>query len=65
MTVIALDRLRTGINARLGLTGTPDALSLPQVLESATWKGGREIAKKLRPKTGGPPVNVLSDGTVF
>lgn len=64
MTVIALDRLRDGINDRLDLKGS-GALSLPQVLESATWKGGREVAKRLRPKTGGPPINVVSDGTVF
>lgn len=39
-------------------------LSLPQILESATWKGGREIAKEKRP-TGGPPIDIASDGTVF
>ena len=40
-------------------------LSLAQVLESATWKGGREIAKEKRPETGGPPIDIESDGTVF
>ncbi|KAF8332420.1 DUF1688-domain-containing protein [Cantharellus anzutake] len=40
-------------------------LSLPQILESATWKGGREIAKQKRPSTGGPPIDIESDGTVF
>jgi hypothetical protein len=40
-------------------------LTLAQVLESATWKGGREIAKQKRPETGGPPIDIESDGTVF
>jgi Protein of unknown function (DUF1688) len=40
-------------------------LSLAQVLESATWKGGREIAKQRRPGAGGPPIDIESDGTVF
>lgn len=43
---------------------TPD-LALAQVLESATWKGGREIAKQKRPETAGPPIEIESDGTVF
>ncbi|KAG8742420.1 hypothetical protein FRC10_001554 [Ceratobasidium sp. 414] len=40
-------------------------LALAQVLESATWKGGREIAKQKRPETEGPPIEIESDGTVF
>ena len=40
-------------------------LSLAQVLESATWKAGREIAKQKRPLTSGPPIDIESDGTVF
>ena len=39
--------------------------TLPQILESATWKGGREIAARLRPETKGPPIEIISDGTVF
>ena len=30
-----------------------------------TWKLGREVAAKLRPHTKGPPIEVISDGTVF
>lgn len=59
VTVIALDRIAKAINKKLGVE-----LTLAQVLESATWKGGREIAKKRR-SDGGPPINVLLDGTVF
>lgn len=59
VTVIALDRIAAAINQKLGVE-----LTLAQVLESATWKGGREIAKKKR-SDGGPPINVLLDGTIF
>ncbi|GJJ14595.1 hypothetical protein Clacol_008861 [Clathrus columnatus] len=61
MTVIELDRVANLIRKKLN---APD-LSLPQILESATWKGGREIAKVKRPATGGPPIDIISDGTVF
>ncbi|KAE8269770.1 hypothetical protein A4X09_0g2570 [Tilletia walkeri] len=60
MTVVLLDRLAQGLNEKLGAK-----LSLQQVLESASWKGGREIAKQLRPETGGPPIDIISDGTLF
>ncbi|KAI0672608.1 hypothetical protein C8Q78DRAFT_1078120 [Trametes maxima] len=63
MTVIELDRIADEIRKQLGLTR--EQLSLAQVLESATWKGGREIAKQKRPATGGPPIDIESDGTVF
>jgi hypothetical protein len=97
VTICMLDRLRDGINSKLGVQ-----LSLPQVLEGpsrrrssmqmvtaristmaeceagkggsssregysegATWKGGREIAKQLRPETGGPPFQYVATGDVF
>lgn len=63
MTVIELDRIADSIRRKYKLGN--DQLTLAQVLESATWKGGREIAKKLRPATGGPPIEIESDGTVF
>ncbi|CCM00360.1 uncharacterized protein FIBRA_02390 [Fibroporia radiculosa] len=63
MTVIELDRIAAAIRQKLGLTA--EQLSLAQVLESATWKAGREIAKERRPATGGPPIDIESDGTVF
>ncbi|KAH9857373.1 hypothetical protein C2E23DRAFT_881004 [Lenzites betulinus] len=64
MTVIELDRIADEIRAQLGGL-TREQLTLAQVLESATWKGGREIAKAKRPATGGPPIDIQSDGTVF
>lgn len=57
------DRIADLIRGQLNLTA--DDLSLAQVLEGATWKGGREIAKIKRPQTGGPPIEIDSDGTVF
>ncbi|KAG6809716.1 hypothetical protein H0H92_015037 [Tricholoma furcatifolium] len=63
MTVIELDRIADAIRSELGLTS--EQLTLAQVLESATWKGGREIAKQRRPTTSGPPIEIESDGTVF
>ncbi|KAG6887673.1 hypothetical protein C0995_013625 [Termitomyces sp. Mi166 len=63
MTVIELDRIANAIRTKLGLTS--EQLTLAQILEGATWKGGREIAKQKRPGTGGPPIEIESDGTVF
>lgn len=57
------DRIADAIRKELGLTA--DKLSLAQILEGATWKGGREIAKEKRPETGGPPIEIESDGTLF
>lgn len=61
MTVIELDRIAAQIRTAVGTD-----LSLPQILEAATWKGGRQIAKERRgDKGGGPPIEIESDGTVF
>ena len=57
------DRIANGLRQRFNLDS--EQLTLAQVLESATWKGGREIARKRRPETGGPPIDIISDGTVF
>jgi len=62
MTVIELDRIHLQIHDYLKIPSA--TLSLPQVLEAATWKGGREIAKEKR-DGGGPPIDIISDGTVF
>ncbi|CAE6474930.1 hypothetical protein ACGC1H_006220 [Rhizoctonia solani] len=61
MTVIELDRIAEALRKHLNAP----SLTLAQVLESATWKGGREIAKQKRPETSGPPIEIESDGTVF
>ena len=62
LTVILLDRIAATIRQKLGM----DARSLPlaKVLEGGTWAAGRKIAAELRPE-GTPPIQILSDGTVF
>ncbi|KAJ5199271.1 Protein of unknown function DUF1688 [Penicillium cf. griseofulvum] len=64
-TVGFLDDLLEEVNSQLGLKGPEDQLSLAQMLEAGTWKGGREIAEVSRPNTKEPPIMIRSDGTVF
>jgi hypothetical protein len=56
---------RVSVAIRQALTLTESQLTLAQLLEGATWKGGREVAKLRRPSTGGPPIEIESDATVF
>jgi hypothetical protein len=51
LTVIYLDIIKKKVEVKLG-----QKLALVQVLEGGTWTAGREIAAKLRPKDGGPPI---------
>jgi hypothetical protein len=62
LTVALLDELAALVRARLDL----DAESLPlmKILEGGTWTAGRRAARARR-AAGGPPVAVVSDGTVF
>lgn len=62
LTVIALDRLADAVRAKLGLDAA--AFPLARVLEGGTWAAGRRIAAQRRPG-GAPPVQIVSDGTVF
>ncbi len=62
LTVALLDKLAEGLRQRLGMDA--EALPLAKVLEGGTWAAGRIIARKLR-ADGPPPINVISDGTVF
>jgi hypothetical protein len=63
LTVALLDRVAPMVRERLGVTAK--AFPLACVLEGGTWAAGRRIAHQLRPADGGPPVKVISDGTVF
>ncbi|KAH8805763.1 hypothetical protein F5884DRAFT_678692 [Xylogone sp. PMI_703] len=63
-TVGFLDMLLEEVNNSLGLFGM-DRLTLPQMLEAGSWKGGRELAEVSRPNTKVPPIQIMSDGTVF
>ncbi|KAF1991165.1 DUF1688-domain-containing protein [Aulographum hederae CBS 113979] len=64
VTVGFLDELLCEVNMMLDLKGS-EALTLPQMLEAGSWKGGRELAEIQRPNTKEPPIMILSDGTVF
>ena len=62
LTVALLDRLAPLVWERLGLEADPPPLV--RLLEGGTWSAGRRIAAERRPG-GGPPIEVMSDGTVF
>ena len=62
LTVALLDALLPLVRARLGV----DAGTFPlgSLLEGGTWAAGRKAAQEKR-SGGGPPLTVVSDGTVF
>jgi hypothetical protein len=62
MTVALLDRMAPLVRERLGV-GEAD-FPLARMLEGGSWAAGRRIAAELRPG-GGPPLKIISDGTVF
>ena len=62
MTVALLDRLAPQVRALLGVR--EEDFPLARMLEGGTWAAGRRIAAERRPG-GGPPLTIISDGTVF
>ncbi len=62
MTVALLDRLADPVRAALGVEAQD--FPLARMLEGGTWAAGRRAAAQLRPG-GGPPLTIISDGTVF
>ena len=62
MTVALLDRIAPLVRAELGVTA--EQMPLASVLEGGTWAAGRRVAARLR-EGGGPPLKIISDGTVF
>ena len=62
LTVALLDRLRPRVARELGVAESD--FSLGQLLEGGTWWAGRRIAADLR-SGGGPPIRIVSDGTLF
>ena len=62
LTVALLDELAHLIRQQLN----KDAHSLPlaKILQGGTWEAGRQIAKQKR-EDGTPPLQIISDGTVF
>lgn len=62
LSVTLLDRLAPLVRAQLGRTASE--FPLARMLEGGTWAAGRELAAECRPG-GGPPLTVVSDGTLF
>jgi hypothetical protein len=62
MTVALLDRMAPLVRERLGVSA--EDFPLARMLEGGSWAAGRRIAAQLRPG-GGPPFDIISDGTVF
>ena len=61
LTVALLDELAPLVRSQLQLTA--EQMPLACVLEGGTWAAGRVLAQRLR--GGAPPLNIVSDGTVF
>jgi Protein of unknown function (DUF1688) len=61
LTVALIDELAPLVRARLGLSA--EQMPLASVLEGGTWAAGRKLAAGKR--SGLPPLNIVSDGTVF
>ncbi|MDX2273084.1 MAG: URC4/urg3 family protein [Cyanobacteriota bacterium] len=62
LTVCLLDEVAQVIRQSLGLTS--QSLPLVKVLQGGTWLAGRQMAAQRRPG-GIPPLQIISDGTVF
>lgn len=62
MTVALLDQIAPLVRERLGVTAAE--FPLARVLEGGTWAAGRRTARDRR-DGGGPPLTIISDGTVF
>lgn len=61
LTVALLDELAPMVRGQLQRTEAQ--MPLACVLEGGTWAAGRMLAQRLR--GGSPPLNIVSDGTVF
>ncbi len=62
LTVYLLDQIGAKVQTALGKT--PAEFPLAKVLEGGTWWAGRFLAREKR-ADGSPPLNIISDGTVF
>lgn len=62
LTVALLDELADLI--RKNLHKKPQELPLAKILQGGTWEAGRKIARMKRSQ-GTPPLQIISDGTVF
>ena len=62
LTVVLLDDLALKIQKILAVSC--ERLPLAKVLQGGTWEAGRNVARLAR-EDGSPPINIISDGTVF
>ncbi|MBD2435692.1 URC4/urg3 family protein [Nostoc sp. FACHB-110] len=62
LTVILLDEIAATVRQKLDMSVVE--LPLVKILQGGTWTAGRKIAAQLR-KSGQPPIQIDSDGTVF
>ncbi len=62
LTVALLDDVASHVRRQLGKTAAE--LPLARVLQGGTWTAGRQLAAERR-ADGGPPIQIVSDGTVF
>ncbi len=62
LTVALLDGIAPLVRQELGVTA--EQMPLASILEGGTWAAGRRIAREKR-ADGGPPLMIVSDGTVF
>jgi Protein of unknown function (DUF1688) len=62
LTVTLLDRLADPVRRLLGKSAAE--FPLAALLEGGSWAAGRELARERRPD-GGPPLAIVSDGTLF
>ena len=62
LTVALLDRLADAVRTKLNMDR--QSLPLARILQGGTWTAGRNVAKQKR-ADGGPPLKIVSDGTVF
>ena len=62
LTIVLLDIIGAEVQSSLGRSA--QEFPLAKVLEGGTWWAGRFLAQEKR-KGGEPPLNIVSDGTVF
>lgn len=62
LTIALLDELAEVIRQKLHQDVS--TLPLSKILQGGTWEAGRRIAQQKRPH-GVPPIQIVSDGTVF
>jgi hypothetical protein len=63
LTIALLDELRPMVAERLGLS--MDEFPLARLLQGGSWQAGRLVAQERDPEYCEPPLEIISDGTVF